>query len=236
MAEYFLVKRDCGGIAYIGGYTGLQEWGMNLVVYFFEELASLGFSTTLGDIWKGAIQRYIDLIFPTIESNWGGWTASAAYHHIQKMMLFGDPSLFIRLVHADSVVHNIYDCRTIFCLIPYKILYRGCPIRFLNHENRFVIDVNKINQEFNYSQPLTKLPRELDIYLTTSSTEIGVAIYDNTGQLIIKDISQNKQKTLHLRPEQNQRYWLVLFPLKEQKLGELVDINLRTGSNVKNKY
>jgi hypothetical protein len=95
MAEHFMVKHDVGGIAYLGGYTGLQSPSKAFVKRLFEELVARNGSATLGDIWAGGVSRYIEKDFPNIERHWGNWFGAALYHHIQKMMLFGDPSLRI---------------------------------------------------------------------------------------------------------------------------------------------
>jgi hypothetical protein len=96
MPENFLVKNgDVGGIAYIGSYTGVQGDAFDLIQYFFETFKELGGSAILGDVWNGALEKYIKLKLPTIVFDADDWYPSAIYHHIHKMMLFGDPSLRI---------------------------------------------------------------------------------------------------------------------------------------------
>ncbi len=97
MAEHFLVKRDVGGIAYIGCTTGAQSDSMNMVQYFFDEVASwYPTGIPLGECWKFAVIRFIGEDFPRIEGLWGGWECGALLQHMHKMMLFGDPSLQMR--------------------------------------------------------------------------------------------------------------------------------------------
>jgi hypothetical protein len=103
MAEAFLVKRNTGGIAYIGCYTGSQGGGQNLDKYFFEgyrisqtiEQNVDYHEAILGSLWNYAISRYIDNNFHINLNDLSDWYPAAGYHHIQKYMLFGDPSLRI---------------------------------------------------------------------------------------------------------------------------------------------
>lgn len=94
MAEAFLVKHDAGAISYIGGYTGTQGGSQILDKYFFESYRynTLN-SPALGILWNYAIRRYIDNDFHINFSDTSDWYPSALFHHIQKYILFGDPSL-----------------------------------------------------------------------------------------------------------------------------------------------
>ena len=93
MAEAFLVKRDSGAVGYIGSYTGAQSGGQMLDRYFFEAYRYSLRPPALGSMWNYAVRRYIDNDFH-IDFNWDSkWYAQAMFHHIQKYLLFGDPSL-----------------------------------------------------------------------------------------------------------------------------------------------
>ncbi len=93
--ESFLVKFNWGAVAYIGSYTGTQAVAYDVVRQFFEEFQAREGSATLGDVWRGELDRTITEQFPAIESLWGNWMAGAIFQHVHKMMLFGDPSLQI---------------------------------------------------------------------------------------------------------------------------------------------
>lgn len=93
-AEEFLVKNQTGGIGYIGCYTGSQYGGVLLAKYFYNSYDQLTAPVTLGKMWNYAINSYINqnCHYDVYGFNWT-WTPSAMFHHIQKYLLFGDPSL-----------------------------------------------------------------------------------------------------------------------------------------------
>jgi hypothetical protein len=93
MAEEFLVKRNSGGIGYIGGYTGTQGGSQVLDRYLFEGYRYSFKPPSLGYLWNYAVRRYIDNDFHINFSDESNWYPTALFHHIQKYMLFGDPSL-----------------------------------------------------------------------------------------------------------------------------------------------
>ncbi len=94
MPEHFLLKHDVGAIAYIGSYTGAQPDAIDMVQHFFDEVIAWHPTVLpLGEYWKFAIMRFMEVDFPRIEQFWGQWQAGAIYQHVHKMMLFGDPSL-----------------------------------------------------------------------------------------------------------------------------------------------
>lgn len=95
MAEAFLVQRESGAIGYIGSYTGAQNGGQVLNRYFFEAYVQSFQPAPLGWVWNSAIRKYIDNNFHIDMNTTSTWTPQAMYHHIQKYMLFGDPSLRI---------------------------------------------------------------------------------------------------------------------------------------------
>ena len=95
MAEAFLVKRESGAIGYIGSYTGAQTGGQMLNRYFFEAYGQSFQPAPLGWVWNSAVRKYIDNNFHIDMNTTSTWTPQAMYHHIQKYMLFGDPSLRI---------------------------------------------------------------------------------------------------------------------------------------------
>ncbi|MBN2232282.1 MAG: hypothetical protein JW781_05615 [Deltaproteobacteria bacterium] len=105
MAEEFLVKRDTGGIGYIGSYTGAQGGSQILDRYFFEGFRNSMQPATLGYLWNYAVRRYIDNDFHINFNDGSNWYPPALFHHIQKYMLFGDPSLRVggvsRIQRAD---------------------------------------------------------------------------------------------------------------------------------------
>ena len=93
LAEEFLVKHNTGGVAYIGAYTGTQGGSQLLLNYFFEGYTHNYRPTPLGFLWNYAIRRYIDNDFHIDFNTTSVWYPQALFHHIQKYMLFGDPSL-----------------------------------------------------------------------------------------------------------------------------------------------
>jgi Peptidase family C25 len=93
MAEEFLVKRNSGGIGYIGGYTGTQGGSQVLDRYLFEGYRYSFKPPALGYLWNYAVRRYIDNDFHIDFNTNSNWYPTALFHHIQKYMLFGDPSL-----------------------------------------------------------------------------------------------------------------------------------------------
>ena len=109
MAEEFLVKRDTGGIGYIGSYTGAQGGSQILDRYFFEGYRYSLKPATLGYLWNYAVRRYINNDFHINFNTDSTWTPQAMFHHIQKYMLFGDPSLRVggvsRIQRADFTDH-----------------------------------------------------------------------------------------------------------------------------------
>jgi len=83
-AEEFLVKRDSGGIAYIG-CTFVEEHGGNDLDKYFFEAYDVGWKPpTLGYMWNYALSEWMDNVDP-----WHYY----AFIHMHKVMLFGDPSL-----------------------------------------------------------------------------------------------------------------------------------------------
>ncbi len=93
MAEEFLVKRNTGAVAYIGAYTGTQGGSRILDGYLFEGYRYMMHPAKLGYMWNYAIRRYILNNFHIDFATDCDWCPSAMWHHIQKYMLFGDPSL-----------------------------------------------------------------------------------------------------------------------------------------------
>ena len=93
MAEQFLVKSDAGAIAYIGAYTGTQTGSQILDRYLFEGYRFSLKPPALGYLWNYAVRRYIDNDFHIDFATSSDWVPHAMFHHIQKYMLFGDPSL-----------------------------------------------------------------------------------------------------------------------------------------------
>ena len=109
LAEEFLIKHPVGAIAYLGCYTGAQRPSYNLVLRFAEEFQSASAEARLGDIWKGALTRFIDIDFREIDGHLrpGDWYGSAIFQHVHKMMLFGDPSLSLLPARKISVTDEL---------------------------------------------------------------------------------------------------------------------------------
>jgi hypothetical protein len=101
LAEHFLVKNRTGGIAFIGSYTGTQGDTHTLAKYFFEAYAS-GI-VVLGDLWNAAVSKFVILVINNLGYPGHSWYTAARYHHIQKMLLFGDPSLRVGGLSPDLV-------------------------------------------------------------------------------------------------------------------------------------
>lgn len=91
MAEHFLVKGLQGGIAFIGSYTGTQGGTHALAKYFFQAHAS-GMDV-IGDAWNEAITNFVNTNIASLTYPGHSWRTAANYHHVHKMLLFGDPSL-----------------------------------------------------------------------------------------------------------------------------------------------
>ncbi len=93
LAEEFLVKGENGAIGYIGAYTGTQGGSQYLDRYFFEGYRHSMKPPPLGYLWNYAVRRYIENDFHINFADTSDWYPPALFHHIQKYMLFGDPSL-----------------------------------------------------------------------------------------------------------------------------------------------
>lgn len=94
-AEQMLNAEDAGAMVYIGGYTGLQAYSHALLKHFVLAVAAPSDEITAGMAWRVALNMYIATnVIPLIPANLdGGWHDFANYHHIHKVMFFGDPSL-----------------------------------------------------------------------------------------------------------------------------------------------
>lgn len=101
LAEHFLVKNTVGGIAFIGSYTGTQGDSHTLAKFFFEKYAAG--ADILGDAWNGAISKFVSNVINGLAFPGSSWYTAAQYHHIHKMLLFGDPSLRLGGVRPDLV-------------------------------------------------------------------------------------------------------------------------------------
>ena len=84
LAEEFLVKRGTGAISYIGCTSKGEYGGEDLDKYFFEAYSVGWKPPTLGYMWNYALSEWMDNVDP-----WHYY----AFHHMHKVMLFGDPSL-----------------------------------------------------------------------------------------------------------------------------------------------
>ncbi len=115
MAESLLVKSLVGAIGYIGGYTGTQGGSQYLDKYFYEAYAISMKPPTLGSMWNYAVWKYINNDFHIDFNSGSDWYPAALFHHVQKYMLFGDPSLRVggvsRFQRADfvSTYYMVHD-------------------------------------------------------------------------------------------------------------------------------
>lgn len=99
LAEHLLAKGPQGAVAFIGAYTGTQGESHALAKYFFEAYASG--ATTVGDAWNGALRSFVSGVINKLSYPGHSWHTAARYHHIHKMLLFGDPSLRIGGLQPD---------------------------------------------------------------------------------------------------------------------------------------
>jgi len=99
-AEKFLVKRDDGGIAYIGDTFESQYGGFALDKYFFEGYDVNLKPPALGEMWRYSLEQFIANKNPCDYH---------AYVHLHKVMLFGDPSLRVGGAYTTSLQGNVYD-------------------------------------------------------------------------------------------------------------------------------
>ena len=113
LAEHFLVKSPVGGIAFIGSYTGTQGGSHTLAKSFFDRYAAG--ADVLGDAWNGAIAKFVSNVINVFTFPGDSWQTAATYHHIHKMLLFGDPSLRLGGVRPDLVA--VPDAVGSFCKI-----------------------------------------------------------------------------------------------------------------------
>ena len=227
MAEHFLVKSDVGGIAYIGGYTGVQRSSFKVVQRFFEEYAALMGTATLGDVWSGGVKRYIAQDFAEIPLSWGKWWAAAVYHHIQKMPLFGDPSLrlgglsdFYSICDLKPwVCKDLKLCAGPGCRIRY--INRGDPIRVSDPRDRFLLYVDEINRTFGEGPELDELPQEVALRVGSESPGLIAAVLEEDGEQVVADTAVEAATTLRFHAESGRRYLLVLRPAKDGADGGL---------------
>ena len=101
MGEQLLRQRADGAVAYIGCNTGSQPCALTLVEGFTKALAADP-QTRLGDCWSDAIAYYyqheeLDKLVPT-----DSWYPASIFFQGMKFMLFGDPSLRLRVAHLGS--------------------------------------------------------------------------------------------------------------------------------------
>jgi hypothetical protein len=123
LADHFLVKYPVGGIAFIGAYTGTQGDSHTLAKYFFESYAAG--ADILGDSWNGALSKFVTNVIDNLAFPADRWVTAARYHHIHKMLLFGDPSLRLGGLRPD--------------LVPLSGGYAGfCNV----HDDRLVVTVH----------------------------------------------------------------------------------------------
>ena len=108
MAEHFLVKRDTGGIGYIG-CVSVAEHGVwidpndGLCLYFCQEY-DRG-TRRLGELWKSSMDEFVDYVSVNGMHYY-------AYIHIHKMFCFGDPSLILGGAFSKHLHGQISDIWT----------------------------------------------------------------------------------------------------------------------------
>ena len=92
-AEHFLVKGEEGAVAFIGSYTGTQGDSHTLAKFFFK--AHANGVNILGDAWNAALTEFINGPSAGLGFPGTSWYTYASWSHVNKMLLFGDPSLRI---------------------------------------------------------------------------------------------------------------------------------------------
>lgn len=113
LAEHFLVKRQEGAIAFIGAYTGTQGDSHTLARGFFSSYAAG--KHILGDAWNGSLTAFINGPIASLSFPGHSWYTYARWSHINKMLLFGDPSLRTGGLSPDLV--PIAPSATGFCTV-----------------------------------------------------------------------------------------------------------------------
>jgi hypothetical protein len=113
LAEHFLVKQDVGAIAFIGAYTGTQGDSHTLARGFFKSYANG--SRILGDAWNGSLTAFVNGPIASLSFPGSSWYTYARWSHVNKMLLFGDPSLRIGGLAPDLV--PIAPSPTGFCTV-----------------------------------------------------------------------------------------------------------------------
>jgi hypothetical protein len=96
LGEQLLRQKADGAVAYIGCNTGSQPCALTLVEGFTKALAADP-QTRLGDCWSDAIAYYyqheqLEKLVPTDD-----WYPASIFFQGMKFMLFGDPSLRLRI-------------------------------------------------------------------------------------------------------------------------------------------
>lgn len=106
LAEHFLVKRNAGGIAYIGCTSKVEAGAWlsttkGLCPYFYKHYDQG--TRTLGQLWKDTMSDFVADVEKV------GMGDYYSFIHIHKMMLFGDPSLQIGGAFNTTLCSNVYD-------------------------------------------------------------------------------------------------------------------------------
>jgi len=92
-AEAVLVESTQGSVAYVGGVTGSQPVGRDLIKSFFE--GRIMGALTVGDMWNFMVNRYYQLHPIPASLSSPDWYVVATAHQPWKFHLMGDPSLRI---------------------------------------------------------------------------------------------------------------------------------------------
>ncbi|MBW7882744.1 MAG: hypothetical protein H3C34_08915 [Caldilineaceae bacterium] len=230
MAEHFLVKQPAGAVAYFGGYTGVQPHSFRVVQRMFDELAALGGTARLGDIWKGGVERYIVNDFGDVAGYWNNWYSAAIYHHIQKMMLFGDPSLRIggagQIWDLCDLHPEICDLKLLCKECLFRYLRDDIPFRILDIRDRYVIRLDEIDRIFGGSSEPWRMPGRVEVRVSSPEGGLAAEIYSDSGTLLVENSSRTVTMRLVLETEPQRRYLLVLRPVDEGQIGKLQDVEI----------
>jgi hypothetical protein len=114
LAETFLfgnLTSPAGAIAYLGNRTNARGKTADLDRHFFEAY-ELGY-VRLGDMWKYMMEQYYYQFGLANSHTWvripAQWEDGHTFDEPQKLILFGDPSVFVGGAFVTSLCGNAYD-------------------------------------------------------------------------------------------------------------------------------
>lgn len=149
--------------------------------------SGLGGTAKLGDLWMGGVGRYIDDDFGEISSRWDNGYAAAIYYHIQKMMLFGDPSLRIGGVIQQWDICRLEPelCDLLCADCVFRFLNHDEPLRFLDMRDHYVLHPHNVNKVYS-NHPIEPLQGSVEVRIDAPRGGLVVAIYDDAGQIMVE--------------------------------------------------